>query len=61
MKLSWLISLAAAATAQTNDARKLRAWFPDGTGLEFETETTGSTSAYSRSGGVVVNNRGIRR
>jgi hypothetical protein len=49
------------ASAQPNDPRKLRAWFPDGTGVEFDTETTGSTSQSSSGGALVVNDQGIHR
>jgi hypothetical protein len=59
-----LLLLAAAslvASAQKDDSRKLRAWFPDGTGLEFDCETTGSTPLPSRAGAVLVNDQGVHR
>src|ERR1700722_15749525 len=49
------------ASAQKDDPRKLRAWFPDGTGVEFEQETTGSTALALHGGGVTVSDRGIER
>jgi hypothetical protein len=49
------------ASAQKDDPRKLRAWFPDGTGVEFEQETTGSTALALHGGGLTVSDEGIQR
>ena len=57
-----LAAVALLASAQKDDSRNLRAWFPDGTGVEFDMETTGSTSPPSSSAGsLVVNDKGIHR
>jgi hypothetical protein len=51
-----VVVLAAAliALAQQNEPRKLRAWFPNGIGVEFDTETTGSTPAPSFQGALTI-------
>src|SRR5580692_9049131 len=60
-KISVLLAAALFAFAQKNEPRKLRAWFADGTGVEFEQETTGSTALALHGGGVAVSDRGIQR
>jgi hypothetical protein len=50
-KISVLLAAALFAFAQKNEPRKLRAWFADGTGVEFEQETTGSTALALHGGG----------
>jgi hypothetical protein len=49
------------ASAQDKGPRKLRAWFADGTGVEFDTETTGSTLFESHGGAVTGSDKGIKR
>jgi len=49
------------AFAQKDEPRKLRAWFQDGTGVEFEQETTGATQLAMHGGGVAVSDAGIER
>jgi hypothetical protein len=60
-RISVLLTAALFAFAQTDQPRKLRAWFADGTGVEFEQETTGSTALALHGGGVSVSDRGIQR
>jgi hypothetical protein len=64
LSLSCLFLLAAAAlvgSAQKAEPRKLRAFFLDGTGVEFEQEATGSTVLPLHGGGVAVSDEGIER
>ena len=49
------------AFAQKDQPHKLRAWFADGTGVEFEQEATGSTVLALHGGGVSVSDGGIQR
>src|ERR1700677_2985105 len=56
-----LVASALLALAQKDESRKLRAWFADGTGVEYETETTGATILTSHGGSVMVNDTGIYR
>jgi hypothetical protein len=59
----WFVLAAAAllAFAQKDEPHKLRAWFSDGTGVEFEQEATGSTVLALHGGGVSVSDEGIER
>jgi len=56
-----LAATALVAFAQKDEPRKLRAWFSDGTGVEFEQEATGSTVLALHGGGVTVSDEGIER
>lgn len=60
-RISILLAAALLAFAQKDEPRKLRAWFSDGTGVEFEQETTGSTVLALHGGGVTVSDEGIQR
>lgn len=61
-RISILLTAAALfAFAQKDEPRKLRAWFSDGTGVEFEQETTGSTHLAMHGGSVAVSDAGIER
>ncbi len=64
LSMRCLLLLAAAALlafAQKDEPRKLRAWFSDGTGVEFEQETTGSAVLAMHGGGLTVSDEGIER
>jgi hypothetical protein len=56
-----LLAAALLAFAQKDEPRRLRAYFLDGTGVEFEQETTGSTVLALHGGGVAVSDEGIER
>jgi hypothetical protein len=56
-----LLAAALLAFAQKDEPRKLRAYFLDGTGVEFEQEATGSTVLPLHGGGVSVSDEGIER
>jgi hypothetical protein len=60
-RISVVLAAALLAFAQKDEPRKLRAWFRDGTGVEFEQETTGSTALALHGGGVAVSDAGIER
>src|ERR1700677_2811238 len=60
-RISILLMAALLAFAQKDEPRKLRAWFSDGTGVEFEQEATGSTVLALHGGGVAVSDEGIER
>jgi hypothetical protein len=49
-----LLTMAAAAFAQTNAPSGLKVWFGDGTGLDIHTESTGANLPVSTSGSEVV-------
>src|SRR5580700_11170912 len=56
-----LLAAALLAFAQKDEPRKLRAYFLDGTGVEFEQEATGSTVLALHGGGLAVSDEGIER
>src|SRR6202050_5481029 len=56
-----LLAAALLAFAQKDEPRRLRAYFLDGTGVEFEQEATGSTVLALHGGGVAVSDEGIER
>src|ERR1700683_2476438 len=56
-----LLAAALLAFAQKDEPRKLRAYYLDGTGVEFEQETTGSTVLALHGGGLAVSDEGIER
>jgi hypothetical protein len=56
-----LLAAALLAFAQKDEPRKLRAYFLDGTGVEFEQEATGATVLPWHGGGVSVSDEGIER
>jgi hypothetical protein len=60
-RIAVLLAAAILAFAQKDEPRKLRAWFRDGTGVEIEQETTGSTVLALHGGGLVVDDQGIHR
>jgi len=60
-RIAVLLAAALLAFAQKDEPRKLRAWFADGTGVEFEQETTGSTVLALHGGGLTVSDAGIER
>ena len=60
-RIAVLLAAATLAFAQKEEPRKLRAWFRDGTGVEFEQETTGSTVLAMHGGSVTVSDAGIER
>ena len=49
-----LVAGAMAATAAMSQGFAIRAWFPDGAGVELHTETTGSTGQTALSGGGMI-------
>jgi hypothetical protein len=62
MRRLFVLAVAALlAFAQKDEPRKLRAYFLDGTGVEFEQEATGSTVLPLHGGGVAVSDEGIER
>src|ERR1700691_1981845 len=64
LSMRCLFLLAAAALlafAQKDEPRKLRAYFWDGTGVEFEQEATGSAVLALHGGGLTVSDEGIER
>ena len=62
MRCLFLLTAAALlAFAQKDEPRKLRAYYLDGTGVEFEQEATGSTVLALHGGGLAVSDEGIER
>lgn len=49
-----LLLLAAGASAQTRWPNELTLWFPDGTGIEIHTETSGGNAPLSTTGSVAA-------
>lgn len=52
----WMAVMVPAALAADKGKDNLRAWYRDGTCVEFYTESTGSTAPASTSGSVIVDN-----
>lgn len=58
--IAWVAAVAVAGALQAQQVNRARAWFPDGTGLEIHTETTGSTGTNSAGEIGIGRGRGSR-